>query len=64
MERIDHITNDDERSAAIEWREWCERYMTERGPFHKPVKTPSVPPPGYSDIAYFRKRLGFGAGYW
>ncbi len=62
--RIEHITNDDERSTAVEWLEWCENYATERDPLVKPIKTPSVTPPGYSDIAQFRKRLGFGAGYW
>ncbi len=30
----------------------------------EPITTPGVKPPGYSDIAQFRKRLGFGAGYW
>ena len=62
--RIEHITNDDGRSAAVEWLEWCENYATERDPLVKPIKTPSVTPPGYSDIAQFRRRLGFGAGYW
>jgi hypothetical protein len=63
-ERIERIADDDERSAAIEWLEWCERFTTEREPFNKPIQTPSIKPPSYSDIAQFRKRLGFGAGFW
>jgi hypothetical protein len=62
--RIEHISNDDERSAAIEWLAWCERYTTVRDPFPEPIKTPSIKPPSYSDMAEFRKRVGFGAGFW
>lgn len=64
--RIEHLADDDQRSAAIEWLEWCERYTTERDPFHKPIRMPRVKPPSYSDIAQFRKHLGFGAnlGSW
>jgi hypothetical protein len=63
-ERIEHIADDDERSAAIKWLDWCERHTTERDPLNKPIKTPSIKPPSYSDIAQFRKRLGFAAGFW
>lgn len=62
--RIEHIADDDQRSAAIEWLQWCERYTTERDPFHKPIRTPSVKPPSYSDITQFRKHLGFGGHLW
>jgi len=63
-ERIEHIADDDERSAAIKWLEWCDHYATERDPLNKPIKTPTVRSPGYSDIAQFRKRLGFAARFW
>ncbi|GAT08062.1 uncharacterized protein RMCN_1195 [Mycolicibacterium novocastrense] len=63
-EQIEHIADDDERSAAIKWLEWCEHYTTEQDPLNKPIRTPTVRPPGYSDIAQFRKRLGFGTRLW
>lgn len=62
--RIEHITNDDERATAIEWMEWCQRLATERDPFNGPIGTPRIKPPGYSEVAAFRKRLGFGSGFW
>lgn len=63
-ERIEHIADDDERSAAIKWLEWCEHYTTEQDPLNKPIRTPTVRSPGYSDIAQFRKRLGFAPRFW
>lgn len=63
--RIEHITNDDERATAIEWMDWCQRFTTERDPFHRPIQTPRIKPPGYSEfVAEFRNRLGFGSGFW
>lgn len=41
-ERIERIADDDERSAAIKWLEWCEHYTTERDPLNKPIRTPTV----------------------
>lgn len=62
--RIGHLTDEHERARAIEWLGWCQRFMAERDPFSKPIQTPSVKPPAYSDVAVFRKRLGFDASYW
>jgi hypothetical protein len=62
-ERIERITDDDGRAAAVKWIEWCERYAAERDPLMKPVELPDVKPPGYGEIAEFRMRLGFGSGW-
>jgi hypothetical protein len=61
-ERIEHITDDAGRAAAANWIEWCESYAAERDPLRKPIQRPDVTPPGYSEIAGSRKRLGFGSG--
>jgi hypothetical protein len=37
-ERIEHITGDGDRIAAIEWIEWCESYAAERDPFARPIQ--------------------------
>ncbi|MBN2445532.1 MAG: DUF4200 domain-containing protein [Phycisphaerae bacterium] len=63
-DRIEHITDDAERAAAAEWLQWCQQYMAKRDPFAKPICQPKIKPPGYSEIAEFRTRLGFGSGYW
>jgi hypothetical protein len=57
-EPIVHITDDEERVAALEWLEWCHRYAVERAPFTRPIQTPRIKAPGYGDVAEFRKRLG------
>lgn len=62
-ERIELITDDEGRAAAVKWIEWCERYAAERDPFMKPIQQPDVKAPGYGEIADFRKRLGFGSGW-
>jgi hypothetical protein len=49
--------------TGIKWIEWCERYAAERDPFMKPIQQPDVTPPGYGEIADFRKRLGFGLSW-
>jgi hypothetical protein len=61
--RIGHITDGEERAAAVEWLEWCKQYMAKRDPFTRPIRQPNVKPPDYSDVAEFRKRLGFGSGF-
>jgi len=59
--RIEHITGDEERVAAIEWLEWCESYAAERDPFARPIQQPKVKPPDHSEVQAFRNRLGFGS---
>lgn len=63
-ERIEHITDDEERAAAVEWLEWCNQYMAKRDPFTKPIRQPKIKPPRYSEVQEFRIRLGFGLGHW
>lgn len=62
-ESIERITDDDGRAAAVKWMEWCEWDAAERDPLMKPIQLPDVKPPGYGEIADFRKRLGFGSGW-
>jgi hypothetical protein len=62
-QRIERITDDENRVAAVKWIEWCERYAAERDPLMRPIQQPDVKPPGYSEIADFRKHLGFGSGW-
>lgn len=63
-DRIDRITDDDDRAAAVEWLEWCKLYAAKRDPFTRPIRQPEIKPPEYTEIAEFRKRLGFGTGLW
>lgn len=58
-QRVDAMTDQGERSAAVEWLEWCERYVAERDPATKPIAMPTVNPPGYGELAEIRKQLGF-----
>jgi hypothetical protein len=53
------MTDDRERSAAIEWLEWCETYVAEHDPAAKEITMPQVRPPAYGELAEFRKRMGF-----
>ncbi|KUH70775.1 hypothetical protein AU184_03765 [Mycolicibacterium novocastrense] len=62
-DRVEHIIDDDERTAAVEWLEWCKQYMAKRDPFSRPIKTPKVKQPDYSDIDKFRRRIGTGS-WW
>ncbi|WP_231968939.1 hypothetical protein [Mycobacterium sp. E735] len=61
--RVASITEVEERSAAVEWLRWCERYTAKQDPFAKPIRTPTIKPPGYSDVLEFRKRLGYGSAF-
>ncbi|WP_422748880.1 hypothetical protein ACN27E_10630 [Mycobacterium sp. WMMD1722] len=51
--------DDAECAAAQEWLGWCERYVAQHDPTAKPIRMPTVKPPNCSDVAEFRKRLGF-----
>ncbi|WP_235663928.1 hypothetical protein [Mycolicibacter terrae] len=63
-DRIEHLTDDDERVAAVEWLQWCKQYTAKRDPLSKPIHQPKIKPPGYAEVQEFRTRLGFGSGYW
>ncbi|MGV0993788.1 MAG: hypothetical protein ACOYB7_16230 [Mycobacterium sp.] len=62
-ERVKIIESADERAAADEWLAWCRRYAAERNPLARPIRTPRVKPPRYSELQEFRSRLGFGYRY-
>lgn len=59
-DRIEHITDDEQRAAAVEWLQWCKQYMGRRDPFTKPISQPKIKAPDYNDLREFRQRLGFG----
>lgn len=59
-ERVGAMTDDGERSVAIEWLDWCETYVAEHDPATKAIAMPTVRPPAYGELAGFRKWLGFG----
>jgi len=63
-EKIECITDDEERIAAADWLAWCEQYAAEQDPFKRPIRQPKIKPPAYSDIQDFRNRLGFGSVFW
>jgi hypothetical protein len=58
-DRVDAMTDQRERAAAVEWLEWCERYAAAHDPATKPIVMSTVRPPAYGELAEFRKRLGF-----
>jgi hypothetical protein len=58
-ERVEAMTDQEERAAAVKWLEWCERYAAEHDSAGMPIAMPKVRPPAYGDLAEFRKRLGF-----
>ncbi|MGV0578101.1 hypothetical protein ABQE57_05940 [Mycolicibacterium elephantis] len=57
-ERVEAMTDHDERSAAFEWLEWCTRYVAEHDPAAKTIAMPTVRSPAYGELAEFRRRLG------
>lgn len=63
-ERVERIDSPEERTAAVEWLDWCRTYALEHDPLEKPIRRPRVKPPGYSELQDFRGRLGFGSHYW
>lgn len=62
-QHVDLIDGADERAAAGEWLAWCRRYASERNPLVRPIRTPWVEPPGYSELQEFRSQLGFRNRY-
>lgn len=55
----------DARDAALGWVQWCERFVDETvDPLQKPIRRPEVDPPSATDIAEFRRRLGFSRTWW
>ena len=58
-ERVNDMTDMEEQSAATEWLDWCDRYVADHDPSTKPIVMPTVKPAGYTELAEFRKRLGF-----
>jgi hypothetical protein len=63
-DRIEHITDDEERATAVEWLEWCRQYMAKHHPFTRTIRQPKIQQPGHSAVQEFRTRLGFGSGCW
>jgi hypothetical protein len=41
-ERVETMNDDGERSAAIEWLEWCETYLAEHDPATKAITMPGT----------------------
>jgi len=58
--RVTTMTAADERAAAEEWLEWCDRYVAKLDPGVQPIQQPKIKPPDYNDLREFRQRLGFG----
>lgn len=58
--RVAEMPVDDERAAAEQWLEWCDRYVAKLDPEVQPIHQPKIKPPDYNDLRDFRQRLGFG----
>jgi hypothetical protein len=58
-DRIGMMTDTAEQVAALDWLSWCDRYVAEHDPSRQPIVMPTIKSPGYSEVAEFRKRLGF-----
>lgn len=58
--RVAAMTADDERAAAEEWLQWCDKYVNKLDPAERPICQPKIKPPDYNDLREFRQRLGFG----
>jgi len=50
-ERVQAMTDDGERAAAIEWLEWCETYAAEQDPATNAITMPTVRAPVYGELA-------------
>ncbi|OBG96899.1 hypothetical protein A5697_20285 [Mycobacterium sp. E3251] len=61
--RVEQIVDADDRAAATNWLIWCQDYTAKLDPFVKPIRSPRVDEPGYSEMQQFRKRLGFYRGF-
>lgn len=44
-DRIERIADDD-RTAVVEWLEWCKHYAAKRDPLTRPIRQPEIKPPG------------------
>jgi hypothetical protein len=60
QERVGSIADADERAAAIEWVEWCDRHIQRQDPLARPIKMPTIKAPGFTELREVRMRLGFG----
>jgi hypothetical protein len=58
--RVATMSAANERTAAAEWLEWCDRYVARLDPETQPIHQPKIKPPDYNDLREFRQRLGFG----
>ncbi|MGU3500898.1 hypothetical protein [Mycobacterium sp. C31M] len=63
-QRIETIADDDGRAAAHAWLRWCNDYCASRNPLERPIGTPTVKDPDYSELQDARKRLGFRDSWW
>jgi hypothetical protein len=48
-----------DRKERVGGLQWCEKYLAEHETTKKTIAMPTVTPPGYGELAEFRKRLGF-----
>ncbi|UNB52652.1 hypothetical protein [Mycolicibacterium sp. YH-1] len=58
-ERVDAMTDTAEQAATLQRLDWCERYSLD-ATRRRSDRVPNVKPAGYSGLAEFRQRLGFG----
>ena len=58
------LLDGEKRAAAEAWLTWCREYVAARDPLERPISAPDTPPPGYGEVAEFRKKLGFTTAYW
>lgn len=62
MERRAAGLDGEERTSAEEWIAWCRQYVAALDPFQR-IAMPETKPPGYAEIAEFKKVLGYHVGY-
>jgi hypothetical protein len=60
--RAGEIADEEDRSAAAEWLEWCQNYIAKQDPLTRPIRMPMVKAPDYRQLQDVRRSLGFG--YW
>lgn len=58
-DRIETMADTAEKEAALDWLSWSDRYVAEHDPSQQPIVMPTIKVPSYSEVAEFRKRLGF-----
>ncbi|WP_018599375.1 hypothetical protein [Mycobacterium sp. 155] len=59
-DRVTAMASSEERTAAEEWLQWCDRYVHKLDPVARPIRQPEVKSPDYNDLREFRQQLGFG----